>query len=137
MTNNEVLTLIISALALAASIYAIWSNNKSRRADALQRVRDKVTTNAPRFDGVFDMCMESFNEHQMPPQGHLTEANKMYTEMRNVYDANKHHFKKPDRSKIDTALNNVIAEGRGDAQDALIAMRGAVKLIRETLEHET
>ena len=138
-TSNEMWILTMSVLALVVAVsslvYTIWSNHKFRRADALQKVREKVTTNAERF---FNTNL--FGDAQGNPfslnKDHAEAAKGYYLEVTSAYKAHKHLFKKAAQSEIDAALKEVEKVGFPIPQlfGGIGAMNRAIALIQKTLQ---
>ena len=105
-TSVETWTLIIGVLAIGVTlgiwVHSIWSNRKFRRVDALQKVREKVTTNAEHFRNV-TIGVPPF----VTDEERVRAARKYYSEVCGAYKASKSFFKEADQRTIDAALEEI------------------------------
>lgn len=140
-TSIETWTLILGALGIGMSlgiwVHSTWSKRKDRRADALQKVREKVMTNAERFRNTRIFGGASGNPFEMN-KDRVEEATGYYLEVSSAYKAHKYLFKKVDQSKIDAALKEIERDGFPVSISMSYVGREetdrAITLIQETLQ---
>ena len=136
MSKYETLAIVLSIVALLSSIggvlYTVHVMREFRHVDALQGIRDTVVKNVARFNGILTGIVIAGSRGEEPSHESLGEAARLYAEVRDAFNANKHQFSEQDQTEISNALDQVEELGVSWGQ-RFTAMGTVLELIHKKL----